>query len=337
MKEKMAEEQQENYFGDGGWELVKDVRRFSHQAMAAIFEIIIQNDDERYARQAAQAAFAEVDRIETELSCFIENSDISRINNVSGGERLRIGLDAFECLKLSKKIFEQTAGAFDVTIGPLFTCWQNKDGTIRNPSEQELSSAQQRVGMDHLILNKDDYTVELMTSPMQIDLGGIGKGYALDCMAEMLKEWSIETVLIHGGFSSVLALNAPTGSEGWNLTLSNPSDRKEILSRVYLRRRALGGSGLQKGSHIIDPRTARPVARPEPGRRKGRLAAWSCASNAATADALSTAFMIMEPKEIERYCSEHSEVLAMVLLADGSSGQGKLLRFGRWRELGLIA
>jgi thiamine biosynthesis lipoprotein len=112
------------------------MKRFSHEAMATTFEIIIVHEDERYAQQAAAAAFDEVDRLEGELSRFIENSDISRINNLPANQPLRLGLDAFECLQLSRRIYAETNGAFDITIGPLLSCWRNEDGTPRTPSAE---------------------------------------------------------------------------------------------------------------------------------------------------------------------------------------------------------
>ncbi len=160
---------------------------------------------------------------------------------------------------------------------------------------------------------------------MQVDLGGIGKGYAVDQMAELLGDWSIDTALISGGYSSVLALDAPAGTKGWPLTLSDPANRKQILARPYLKRRALSGSGLQKGGHIIDPRTARPV--------KGKRAAWACAPDAATADALSTAFMVMTADEIKKYRLRHPDIMAMIILEhEGKDPQkDKILRFGSWK------
>jgi thiamine biosynthesis lipoprotein len=323
------------------WDSVSASARFSHQAMATTFEIIIQHDDSRYAEQAARQAFDELDRLEGELSRFVENSDISRINNLSPEEPLLVGLATFECLQLSARIHAETHGAFDVTIGSLLRCWLNKDKTLRNPSEGELSLARQRTGMNLIKLNEAQHTVELLASPcrkaspsgVQIDLGGVGKGYALDVMAELLRDWSIDTALIHGGFSTVLAINAPAGvpafgggpAKGWPLTLSNPLHRSQTLAYVHLHDRAVSGSGVQKGQHIIDPRTARPV--------QAKQAAWACARNGATADALSTAFMVMSPEEIERYCVRHPDTLAMVILKDPEGGQkDKILHFGHWNE-----
>jgi len=305
----------------------KFMKRFSHEAMATTFEVIIVHEDERYASQAAVAAFDEVDRLERELSRFIENSDIARINSMGANQPLQLGLDTFECLKIAVRIYGQTNGAFDITIGSLLKCWRNDDGTPRRPSPKEIDLARLHTGANLLQLDEAEHTVRLSASGVQIDLGGIGKGYAVDRVAELLRDWSIDVALISGGYSSVLALDAPTGKKGWPLTLTNPAGSKEILARPFLHKGALSGSGVQKGGHIIDPRTAQAV--------EGRRAAWSSVPDAASADALSTAFMIMGLDEIKQYCRLHPNTLAMVILdkQDENTPEETILRFGAWEKL----
>lgn len=319
--------QEETCFVRSDCSSIAGMKRFSHEAMATTFEIIVVYEDERYARQAAAAAFDEVDRLEGELSRFVENSDISRINSLSAGEPLLLGLDAFECLWTSAKLYAETDGAFDITIGSLLKCWRNKDGTERTPSKDELELALQHTGTHLLELDETELTVRLPAGPVQVDLGGVGKGYAVDRAGELLREWSIDSALISGGYSSVLALDAPPGTKGWPLTLSDPADRSRILARPCLSGGALSGSGVQKGGHIISPRTGRPV--------EGRLAAWSSAPDAATADALSTAFMIMSPDEIKRHCTLHPDRLAMVIMQepDEQGQKERILHFGRWDRM----
>ena len=329
------------------------MKRFSHEAMATTFEIIIAHEDERYARQAATAAFDEVDRLETELSRYVENGDVARINSQPAGEPLLLGLDTFECLKISARMYAETHGVFDVTIGSVLRCWRKDDGTPRTPSADELELARQRTGMNLLRLDEAEHTVELSASPVLVDLGGVGKGFAVDRVAQLLREWSIENALVSGGYSSVLALETVARAScpcyeqgqdrgeggahsknkggtpsprGWPLSLSHPVDRSRILAKPHLRGAALSGSGVRKGGHIIDPRTGRPTS--------GKLAAWSGAPDAATADALSTAFMIMGTGEIERYCARHPETRAMVIIQqpDREAQTEKVLRFGSWED-----
>jgi len=323
----MTEPLRETCFVNSSCSLIGGMKRFSHEAMATTFEFIIVHEDERYASQAAVAAFDEVDRLERELSRFIENSDVARINSAGANQPLQLGLDTFECLKIAERVYTETNGAFDITIGTLLKCWRNEDGTPRNPSPKEVDLARLHTGTNLLELNETEHTVKLSASGVQIDLGGIGKGYAVDHVAELLREWSIDVALISGGYSSVLALDAPPGKKGWPLTLTNPAGQREILARPFLQNGALSGSGVQKGGHIIDPRTARAV--------EGRRAAWSSAPDAATADALSTAFMIMDLDEIKQYCSLHPETVGMVILdeQDESTPEEKILRFGAWEKL----
>jgi thiamine biosynthesis lipoprotein len=322
----MKEPQEETCFVRKDCQSIRGMRRFCHEAMATTFEIIMVEDDEHYARQAAVAAFYEVDRLEGELSRFIENSDVARINNLPANEPLLLGLDAFDCLKLGCRIYVETKGAFDITIGSLLSCWRDEDGNPRRPSQDELNLAREHTGAHLLQLDESEHTVQLSVSPVQVDLGGIGKGYAVDRVAELLRDWSIEIALVSGGYSSVLALEGPSETKGWPLTLSNPNNHKQVLARPCIQGRALSGSGLQKGRHIIDPRTVQPV--------KGKIAAWASASDAATADALSTAFMIMSPDEIRQYCRSHPDVLALIMLEGPGedSQEERILCFGPWKD-----
>jgi thiamine biosynthesis lipoprotein len=308
---------------------VPAMHRFAHKAMATIYEIFIVNDDAVYAHQAAQEAFNELDRLEQELSRFLPNSDITRINNLPTNQPLRLGLDAFECLKLSKRISEETNGAFDVTIGPLMKCWLNPDKTLRAPSAEELETARHNIGMQLLNLDEAQHTVTLQASPVHVDLGAVGKGYAVDVMTNLLREWDIETALIHGGRSSVFALGAPPEKAGWPLTISNPLRHEQILAPLNLRNQAVSGSGLQKGQHIINPRTGHPLA--------GKRAAWAITPEAAASDAISTAFMIMPSEEIEAYCQDHSEVRALLIFLEENAQEEKIFYYGAWEELGMLA
>ncbi len=320
----MDEAQEQTSWVHSECESLAGMKRFYHEAMATTFEVIVIHEDGRYAQQAAAAAFREVDRLEGELSRFVENSDISRINNLPADQPLVVGPDAFECLRLSVQLYGETNGAFDVTVGSLLGCWRNEDGSARTASQDEIDAARRHTGGHLLELDEVEHTVRL-AERVKIDLGGVGKGYAVDRMAELLREWSIDVALIHGGYSSVLALEAPSDMKGWPLTLSHPGGGV-VLVRPRMKGRALSGSGRRKGGHIIDPRTAKPV--------DGRVASWSSAPDAATADALSTAFMIMGADEVERYCVRRPDVLAMAIVDESGDDarQDRILRFGNWRD-----
>lgn len=272
--------------------------QFNHEAMTTPFKIIIAGEEYDYAQGAAQALYAEIDRIEMLLSRFIESSDISRINVLGAKEPVRVSIETFECLKIAAKLYEDTKGAFDVTIGAAM------------PKEQPLSDEKilhtiENSGMDHVKLNQDDFTVSLDNGSILLDLGGIGKGYALDVAAELLEDWSIESAYLSGGGSTVLALDAPPNKPGWPVSIGSDT---EFPKAIMLKHQALSGSGTNyRGEHIIDPDTGLPPA-------TSPLRAWSMCPSAAVSDALSTAFMIMSPEEIESYCMEHVDTHAMILL-----------------------
>ena len=307
------------------------LHRFAHEAMATTFEVILAaktstKETALYAAQAAQALFAEIDRIENDLSHFISSSDISRINHLGAKEPVRVSLYTFECLKIAEQLYRQTGGVFDVTIGALMACWRTPDGKNRRPSVAEIDAARERVGMDKVVFNKKDLTIALRKEGVSLDLGGIGKGYALDKAAELLKDWregtpDITGALLHGGESSVLAIDAPAAQAGWKVSVgADMSDPNPPPQEIVLRDRALSGSGTQlRGKHIIDPRTARPARR--------ALRAWASTPSATASDALATAFMTLSPAEVKEYCSRYSDTWA-ILLVRGLQGP-KFEQFGK--------
>ena len=316
---------------DCGSRTIQDSHHFAHEAMATVFEIYITNDDERYARQGAQAAFAEVDRLELEMSRFISNSDISRLNDAVPGEIVDFGMDVFECLSRARDMYDKTSGAFDISVGALYSCWLNDDRTLRKPSDDELARACELTGLDHLKLSDEDFSAEVLTEGVQFDLGGIGKGYAAEKMAEILREWSLGQALVLAGASSVLSVSVPEGMTGWPIKLRHPGNREDVLARFELTEGAISGSGKQKGQHIIDARSVGGVP------VKGRLAAWAMAPDAVAADALSTAFMMLSAEEIDHYCLANPGTAAIILPHEGSEeSSGQVIEsFGQSRGIQL--
>ena len=316
---------------DIGAKTISDAHHFSHEAMATVYELYIVDEDEDYARAGAQAAFAEVDRLELEMSRFLSNSDISRLNAAEVGETVDLGLDTFECLRRSREMHEKTGGAFDISVGALYACWLDEDRRLRQPSEDEIEQAHELTGMKHLEIDDEDFCAKVLTKGVQFDLGGIGKGFAAEKVAELLSEWSLEQSLVLAGASSVLCVGVPEGMSGWPMKLRNPGKRTEVFARFDLKVGAVSGSGRQKGQHIIDPRSK------EAGPVEGRLAAWSIAPDAIAADASSTAFMMLSDEEISDYCLANEETAAIILPhvgSDNSSGQA-VKSYGQWEGAGL--
>lgn len=280
---------------------------FAHQAMATVFEIVCVHEDQGYAGQAARAAFDLIDRLETELTCHRSSSDVSRINRLKCGAATLVCPWTMECLLLARHFHTETGGAFDIALGS---------------------------GLSSVEVIPAESCVRVHRDGIRLNLGGIGKGYAIDRAAELLQEWEINRALIHGGFSSVLALDAPPGHEGWPLTISLPGGA-QALERIVARRRAWSASGIRKKDHILDPRTGLPVRNRPAAWVSGSLEALNAAyhredatepsgvfetgiSPSAVAEALSTAFMIMSCDEIADCCLRHPGVEGRILVSDPS-------------------
>jgi len=304
------------------------IHRFSHSAMASLFEVMIAGQDQRYARQAAEAAFDECDRLERELSRFIPGSDVSQINSLAAGEYVRVGVATMECLTAAAKVNAETGGVFDVTVGALIGCFRGTGGAMRQPSAEEIAAAKARTGMHLLDIRPSEFLVGVRADGVRIDLGGIGKGHAVDQMMALLREWGIESALVHGGMSTVLAIGAPPGRQGWRVSLRLPegpqvegSTCRDDVGTMLLKDGSLSGSAQPPGrGHIIDPRTATLAA--------GPVAVWAAADTATLTDCLSTAFYILKPAEVEEYCRRHPGVGGIVVVKD-SSGR-RVLRYGKW-------
>ena len=201
----------------------------------------------------------------------------------------------------SEDVHAETGGAFDITIGPLMDIYRRPDGTKLNPSDEAIESALTKIGIDNLELDRENMSVTSKIDQPRVDLGGLGKGYTLDQMAALLREWSIEAALLNAGDSTVLALGQPRGEDGWGVGAGT-----HFAETVRLHDNALSGYGFsERGSHIIDPRTGRPV----PTKREN---AWAIAPTASLADALSTAFLVMAPDEVEEFCASQPPEISAI-------------------------
>ncbi len=279
----------------------QQIFRFGHEAMATHFQLLIEHEDNLLANGAAQAVFHDIDRLETELSRFVPYSDIATINRAPVGEPVPVQASCMDCLAFGKMVWEQTHGAFDVTIGPLFRLLREQDTGMRKVSKAERAAAAASMGYQHLELDEASLTVTKHAEGMSLDLGAIGKGYALDQAAFLLRdEHEITNALLNAGDSTVLGIGRMGDKSGWLVHAGQGEP-------VILENNALSGTGfMHQGAHIIDPRTARTV-------NIERELRWAVAPNATLADALSTAFMVMNRKEIDTFCKQQPDIRAVFL------------------------
>lgn len=292
--------------------------RAARGAMATTFEVVLPVGTPE-ALAVAETALDEIDRLEAQLTVYRDTSEVSQLNRLAPFTAIPVEEGLYGLLELAARITADTEGAFDITAGALIKAWGFYRGPRRVPSEDERTAVLQQVGMQHVVLNPEDRSVRYLRPGLEINLGAIGKGYALDRAAELLRNrWNLGCGLLHGGHSSVYAIgNAPGDKRGWAVGISHPWDPERRLAVVRLKDRALGTSAAtfrhleyngQKLGHILDPRTGWPA---------GEVAsATAVAPTAAAADALATAFFILGVEKARAYCNNHPDVGAVLLPKD---------------------
>lgn len=254
-------------------------------AMATEFQVKIVHEDPVYARQAALAALHELDRLESLLSRFVAGSDIGRLQAADAGQTVAIAPETFDCLQIALHMEAETDGAFNIAF--------------RHQSQRPAAELLKLASAPPRVICREEH--------VPLDLGGIAKGFALDYLAEMLRTWDITCFLLQASLSTLLAGEPPPGTPGWLVAFGPTTDRR----RLQLRLAAISGSGTPvKGPHIVDPRSGRAATHHQ--------LAWAGAKEAATADALSTAMIVMHPTQLPQFTEHHRQYPVWVLPAGSS-------------------
>jgi thiamine biosynthesis lipoprotein len=274
-------------------------------------------------RHIAEEAFQAVDDLEARISNWKPDSRVTYINNHAAEGPVRASPDVLELIAFSQKVNHETEGVFDPTVGPLIKLWgfYRKQGRI--PSHPEISAALEKVGIDKIEVNDGEGTVGFAKPGMLLDFGGIGKGLALDEAADVIKRHGVTVAYLNAGTSSVLAMGAPPGREGWTVKVRHPYRENDSIAEFVIRDESLSTSGCYGKQleaegrtlcNILDPRTGMPI--------EGMLSASVIGKTGMETDALSTAFMVLGPEGIIRYCRSHPDVRAIVV-GDPGAGEPK--------------
>ncbi len=292
--------------------------RVSRRAMATTFEVAIPVGSHRDPIAAGTAALDLIDELEDQMTVYRDHSEVSRLNALAAESPVVVEQQLFGLFERCAGWTRETEGAFDIATGAMTKAWGffQREGRVPNPKERTAAMA--KTGMRHVILNPETRSVKYRRSGLEINLGAVGKGYALDRAARLLRdEWGVRSALLHGGGSSVFALGGPPGDpRGWPIRLRHPSEPDTSLGTVHLRNRGLGTSAAtfqffeykgQKLGHLLDPRTGWPAS--------GTASASVTASTAAEADAMSTAAFVLGAAGTEKLL-RLKPGLGAVVLAD---------------------
>lgn len=288
--------------------------------MGCDFEVFAFGEDRGQVRSAAEAAIEEIERIEQLLSHYLPESEISYINAHAGDEPIHVHPEVFDLIARAIRLSEETEGAFDITVMPLIRCWGFFTGSGRVPDFYTLARAMERAGFSHLRLDHEELAVAFDVHGVEIHLGAIGKGYAVDRAIEVLREAGVQSGMVHGGHSSVRAFGTLPGTGGWQVNLPHPLEPERSLAHLLLRNRAISTSSSteqyferngQRYGHILDPRSGLPV-------QNDLLSVSVLAEEATITDALSTAFFVLGEAGIRKYVSKHPGVQAAILRQDSA-------------------
>lgn len=316
--------------------------QIARTAMACEFQILLNSGQHPGATEAALDALDQIERLENQLSWFRDTSELTRINRTAAVSPVIVERRLFRLLVEAISLSAQTGGAFDITAGPLWKLWgfHRRQGKI--PSNLEIQQALTQTGSHQIRLDTDARTIQFARDGVEINLGAIGKGYALDRCGEHLVAAGVDNFLIHGGHSSILAHGSRAGDSehepSWTVALRHPLKPDQRLVEIQLRDRALGtsGSGNQffhsggkRYGHVLDPRTGHPAS--------SLLSATVIAPTAAQADALATAFFVLGAEASVAFCQPRPDFGALLVSAGEQAGSLELVTVGieehEWRRV----
>jgi FAD:protein FMN transferase len=316
----------------------------ARNAMATRFEILLHGAEPVALRAAGEEALDEIERLDEQLSLYRPTSEIARLNARAGIEPVRVEPNLFRLLEHAQQLHGETGGAFDITVAPLMRCWGFMRGTGHLPDAGDLAEARANIGMHLIELDPRDFTVHFAREGVMLDLGAIGKGYALERAAELLREAGVTSAVLHGGTSTIYGIGQPLEAEAWKIAIERPAmsaHSKETPSRsiateplsalavIPLRDEAVSvsavwGKGFEAGGqhygHVIDPRNGRPVA--------GAVLAAVVLPSATETDALSTALLTLGGEGLKQIADLRPNLRALVVAPSDEPAQFRTVAHG---------
>jgi thiamine biosynthesis lipoprotein len=283
--------------------------------MGTTAEITLFARNKDRGAELMEAAFGEIERVEALLSSYRPGSEVTRINRHAARGPVTTDPETFGLIERALEYSEITHGAFDVTVGRLLKAWGFFGGTGHTPSAEELRAAREASGWKGVTLSPDTRSVRFRKTGLELDFGGMGKGWALDRAAALLKGLGVNAALLGLGKSSYYAMGSPPGKPGWLIVVPDPNDPGEPLSCVYLKDGALSTSGSaqrsfevdsRRYSHILDPRTGQPSS--------GLVQVTVTAKTTTESDVFSTAIFVLGPEEAKESLNAAEGVSALLVM-----------------------
>ena len=295
--------------------------------MACQFELFLRPQDQPFLSVALES-LAEVDVLEQQMTIYRDDSELSALNREAYENPVAVEARLYQLLRLAREIGRETGGAYDITAGPLVRCWGFLDRNGRVPEPDDLEAARRLTGWDAVMFNDATRSISFRKPGMELNLGSIGKGYALDRLAEDLRKKGLSNFLIHAGHSSILAAGDSNSGPGWDVSLRDPRTQ-DSLGTLKLKDQGMSTSGVGQQSfiangkrygHLLDPRSGWPGT--------ATLSCSVLAPAAARAEALSTAFFVMRLEEIQKYCESHPEIGTLVVPAAAENRHTEMTLIG---------
>ena len=240
----------------------------SAEAMGSTYSLVLYGEDRDRLEGASEEAFEEVRRLDRMLSNYRPGSEWSEVNRYAAERPVKVSAELFRLLSACVEYSRQSEGAFDISVGPLMKVWGFYKGSGHLPQKADVLGALSRVGYRNIFLDAANKTVRFARQGVELDPGGIGKGYAVDRMVDILRKDGITAALISASGSSMYALGAPPGEPGWKVKIRDPKDDANTVAEVTLKDESMSTSGSYEKffraegklySHIMDPRTGFPA------------------------------------------------------------------------------
>ncbi|MGE5486584.1 MAG: FAD:protein FMN transferase [bacterium] len=241
----------------------------SIDAMGTTYGVTLYGYDRERMLSAVEAAADELYRLDRMLSNYRPDSELSKVNRLAGEQPVRVSAELFKLLEKCMDVSRRSEGAFDISVGPLMKVWGFYRGSGRVPADAQVREALEKVGYQKIVLNPSDRTVRFSQPGMELDPGGIGKGYAVDRVIEVLKDNGITSALVTSGGSSIYALGSPNGgNDGWPVKIRDPKRPGATVADLQLKDESMSTSGSYEKffeadgkiySHVMDPRTGYPA------------------------------------------------------------------------------